>query len=219
MSTTPEPTARKGKIARLPAAVREEVCRRLHDGEPGSKILAWLNALPEVQTVLDEHFGEEPVTPQNLSEWRKGGYQEWLRKREKVESLRVMSDYALRLAKAADGNLSEGAAAIAGGKILELLEAADEEDVHKLAASLSALRGSEARMVTARINQARLSQKEREIALEEQKFRRQTCELFLKWFEREEARRIAQGAATRELKVQQLIPLFFGEKPEAGDGA
>jgi hypothetical protein len=211
--------SRTGKIARLSAVTREEVCRRLLDGQAGSSILTWLNAQEDVQRVLDAHFGSEPVTPQNLSEWRKGGYQDWLARREKVESLKVLSDYALKLAKAADGSLAEGAAAIAGGRILELLEAAADEDVGDLLTSLSALRGSEARMVTARVNQARLSQREREIALAEKTFQRQTCELFLKWFEAEEARRIAQGSASREVKVQSLIPLFFGKKPEASDAA
>lgn len=41
-------TARTGKIARLPVAIREEVNRRLLDGEPASKILPWLNGLPDL---------------------------------------------------------------------------------------------------------------------------------------------------------------------------
>ena len=37
--------SRNGKIARLPGQNREEINRRLHDGEDGKKILGWLNYL------------------------------------------------------------------------------------------------------------------------------------------------------------------------------
>ena len=49
--------ARNGKIARLPREFREEVNRRLQDGEPGGSLLAWLNPLPGVQAVLAREFG------------------------------------------------------------------------------------------------------------------------------------------------------------------
>jgi hypothetical protein len=65
--------ARKGKIARLPVAVREELNRRLEDGQTERTILPWLNALPSVQTVLAAQFGAGPVSQQNLSNWRCGG--------------------------------------------------------------------------------------------------------------------------------------------------
>ncbi len=68
--------ARKGKIARLPCACREEVNRRLEQAEPAPKLLAWLNALPEVQKVLREEFDGVPISEQNLSRWRQGGFQE-----------------------------------------------------------------------------------------------------------------------------------------------
>jgi len=43
---------RKGKIARLPRALRHELNRRLADNEDGGVTLNWLNALPEVKAVL-----------------------------------------------------------------------------------------------------------------------------------------------------------------------
>jgi len=48
---------RLGKIARLPRGIREELNRRLADGEVGRSLLEWLNALPEVTTALAAHFG------------------------------------------------------------------------------------------------------------------------------------------------------------------
>src|SRR5712692_3098289 len=37
----------KGKIARLPLAIREQLNRRLQDGEIGKELVVWLNAAPE----------------------------------------------------------------------------------------------------------------------------------------------------------------------------
>jgi hypothetical protein len=39
----------KGKIGRLPKALREEVNRRLDDNEKGRSIIVWLNSLPQVR--------------------------------------------------------------------------------------------------------------------------------------------------------------------------
>lgn len=66
-----------GKIARLPAAVREQLNQRLHDGEPAHTILPWLNGLAAVRAVLRRDFHSRPITPQNLSEWRRGGFALW----------------------------------------------------------------------------------------------------------------------------------------------
>lgn len=71
------PQTSNGKIARLSAKLREDVCRRLHDGATGPAICDWLNALPEVKTMLASLFDGEPVNPQNVSAWRNGGFRKW----------------------------------------------------------------------------------------------------------------------------------------------
>jgi hypothetical protein len=76
---------RNGKIARLPRAVRQELNRRLDDGEQGKKLVIWLNALPEVQAVMAAEFGGKPVREQNLSEWRQRGYPDWVAQQEALE--------------------------------------------------------------------------------------------------------------------------------------
>ena len=70
---------RNGKIARLPYKIREELNCRLQDGEPGTQLVDWLNGRPEVQKILKDQFGGRPLSGQNLSEWKQGGYQDWLR--------------------------------------------------------------------------------------------------------------------------------------------
>ncbi len=72
--------ARVGKIALLPAKVRDELNFRLYDGHSGRKILLWLNSLPEVKQRIQENFpvGRQEITNHNLSEWRHGGYKDYL---------------------------------------------------------------------------------------------------------------------------------------------
>ena len=43
---------RNGKIARLSRALQNEVNQRLDKNEPGETLLEWLNAQPEIHTLL-----------------------------------------------------------------------------------------------------------------------------------------------------------------------
>jgi hypothetical protein len=78
-------TTRTGKIARLPRAIREELNHRIRDGEKAKKLAAWLNELPDVNAVLAAEFDGRPIREQNLSEWKKGGYREWLAHQDAIE--------------------------------------------------------------------------------------------------------------------------------------
>ena len=207
-----EDPTRRGKIARLPVPLREELNLRLLNNVSGPRILAWLNSLPAVVEILEQE-GEEQITPQNLSVWRDGGYADWLRRRERVENLKSLSSYAYQLAQAG-GSLSDGAAAIAGGKILEMLENLDEENIGKLTASLAALRSSEASALNAKTNSARLAQKDRQLDLDEKKFQRGTAALFIKWARQPEAQAILGSGDTQTVQMDKLVQLFFGTAPE-----
>jgi hypothetical protein len=83
---------RNGKIARLPYSIRDLLNRRLHNGEQGVKLMKWLNGLPEVKEVLAEEFGGRPISEQNLSEWKQGGFEDWLRHQEARAWVRTLAD-------------------------------------------------------------------------------------------------------------------------------
>jgi hypothetical protein len=68
---------RNGKIARLPRLRRDELNRRLAANEDAGNLLAWLNAAPDVQTLLAREYAGEPVSKQNLHEWCQGGFVDW----------------------------------------------------------------------------------------------------------------------------------------------
>ena len=58
------------KIARLPRPILQELNQRLDSAEPGKQILLWLNALPEVQALLQAEFDSQPIKKQNLADWK-----------------------------------------------------------------------------------------------------------------------------------------------------
>ncbi len=77
---------RPGKIARLPRHIREELNQRLDNSAPSKTILEWVNALPEVQTILKAEFEDKPITRQNLSDWeRSPGFRTWRLRRDALE--------------------------------------------------------------------------------------------------------------------------------------
>ena len=95
--------ARNGKIARLPLHIRTELNQRLSEGEPGLKLVAWLNRLEPVRSMLKDLSGPRTITEQNLSEWRSGGYQDWLRYEEARQFTEDLAEQAGGLDEAADG--------------------------------------------------------------------------------------------------------------------
>lgn len=219
--------ARTGKIARLPLAVREELNERLRDNESGAEILAWVNALPITKEILFKKFQSVPISDANLSEWRSGGFAEWLDEQGKVHKIQKLSELSLRLAKASGGNLSEGLLAIAAGKLQEALEAGVEVEIDedgketisgspldKLVKALTAVRGMELEAQKLEVKRVEVTQKGQALDLETKKFQRATAELFIAWCEDERAKEIALGGATKDNKVAQLIQLWFGEMPE-----
>ena len=228
-------SARQGKIARLPFAIREELNRRILDGQSGRVILRWLNADPAVKKLLPEDAEGLNVTDSNLTSWRQGGYEDWRKQREHIETIQELSHYSIELAKASGGNLTEGAAAILAGKILEVLEAIHNaqsggemtpEQITACAGALSSLSESLSSLRTGDQNNRRLSQNdekldllkkrlaqtEEALKLEQKKYQRSTCELFLKWFDDVRVRTILAGADSNDAKTEKLGQQIFGEE-------
>ena len=90
---------RNGKLAHLPNGLREQLNLRLLEGETARELAAWLNALPEVQSILAAQFQASPISEVNLTHWRQGGYLQWLTERECFDSARALAD--------GDGNLAQ----------------------------------------------------------------------------------------------------------------
>jgi hypothetical protein len=95
---------RTGKIARLPRLIRDELNQRLDDGVEGKKLVRWLNRLPEVREVLREYFEGKAVTEQNLSDWKAGGFAEWLGRQEFLGQARDLAEEAEEVREVSQGN-------------------------------------------------------------------------------------------------------------------
>ena len=76
----------------MPEEIRNQVNRRLADGEPAGRLLAWLNGLTTVQLVMASEFGGQRVNEMNLSRWRTGGHQDWRREQERRAVVRELSE-------------------------------------------------------------------------------------------------------------------------------
>jgi hypothetical protein len=88
-------TTRVGKIAQLPKSIRDDLNQRLENGKQGPELLKWLNSLPETQELLAEKFDAMPINRQNLTEWRQGGYEDWLRHQQREQRIqRVIEEGA-----------------------------------------------------------------------------------------------------------------------------
>ena len=108
--------ARKSKIARLPLGVREELNRRMENGEPGADLVRWLNGRRETKRVMAARFDGRQITEQNLSEWRAGGYQEWLAERAALTEKRTLTAEVQELAAAGDGKVEEHLATVVAAR-------------------------------------------------------------------------------------------------------
>jgi hypothetical protein len=82
---------RRGKVARLPHSVRQALNERLREGQAADEILSWLNSLPEVRALLRKRFDGSPISRENLSRWRCGGYAGWLEHEQTKEAISVMA--------------------------------------------------------------------------------------------------------------------------------
>ena len=105
---------RKGKIARLPPALRAELNLRLADDEDGATLRQWLNAIP----------GAHQQT--NLFEWRQGGFRESETQQEMFDAARELAADASPVGATTNHDLATHLAAGISGKFATLLGTEDQ---------------------------------------------------------------------------------------------
>jgi len=115
--------SRIGKIARLPRDIREQLNRRLLDGQSGPDILQWVNDLPQCRQMLTQKFGGRPIDEGNLNEWRHGGYEEWLWHEDRRDSLGSVFENVAKLDAVGDGaKVAEQLGAIVAAELARHLD-------------------------------------------------------------------------------------------------
>ena len=207
----------RSKIGRLPFAVRNELNERIRDGVQGPDILGWLNGLKETRKILRE-MKSGPVNAQNLTDWRSTGYKDWLDDQERADRIRRLAEVSQTLATASGGNVAGIGCNIAAAKIMDILEAADEDQVADLSKALDKLRaGENAAQKVALAEEKNAIQKE-QLSLSRAKFERDTTRLFIKWAQSKDALALATDKRLgSDEKTERLGRLMFGDLWEGAE--
>ena len=204
-----------GKIARLPGDLREQINQRLFDGQSDPEILPWLNELPIVKETLAARFKGQPITKQNMTNWRQGGYKRWLDEKQNVVSTEDLSHYAKRLTRAGAGRLAPAAAAVASGKLIQFLDATDPaktdpNNLVKCAAAASVLLKMEQNNDRLKIARERLGQHYMALRLKRDKQQRHDAAVALRVLGDARAKAIEASPWSHAEKIEGVGLHLFG---------
>ena len=204
--------ARNGKIARLPRETREALNRRLQDGEPGGPLLHWLNALPAVQALVTREFGGGPISKQNLSEWRTGGFTEWQARQETLAQARELAADATELTTATEGRLTDHLATVLAARYAAALSGWNGELTEEFRRELRALRGLCQDIVELRRGDhsgARLKMEQERLEREREKTEAEVVAQFEEWGKNPTVRDcICQTWLSPEERAQRLRDIY-----------
>jgi hypothetical protein len=213
---------RYGKIARLPRGLRDQLNRRLDDGEPGVQLVQWLNELPEVQAVLSRNFDGRKINEQNLTEWKSGGYRDWQARQEMLAQASEMAADAAELTRAANGKLTDHLAAILAARYAGVIAGWNGEPTDEFRAKLRPLRELCEDIFKLRRGDhsgARLFMEQERLEQEREKTKEELFELFRQWGNNQAIRDCLCANWRSPEERERLLRKILGFKTEAPDAA
>lgn len=220
------------KISSLPRLIREEINRRLDEGQKGPEILEWVNAQPSVLEILEKRYQGVEVSDQNLSNWRETGYAEWQTGMQRVYHLQRLSEFATRQA-ASGSRLFGGASSIAAGHLMEVLETLDLDDqkellkehpetfidlldklarLHKSQADAERTKDAQERTKLAKSQHAMAQER---LVFDREKFEVTQVNAVLKYAKSPEIQAILKGNGSNTEKIKALRARMFPTRPPA----
>ena len=209
---------RNGKIARLPRNLRNQLNRRLDDAEQGAKLVAWLNRQPRVRQILAENFQGQPISEQNLSEWKAGGYQDWVLQQESLEQARDLAADAGDVSAATDGRLSDHLATVLAARYATLLAKWDGEVTENFTRQVRALRGLAQDIATLRRGDhhvARLHLEEKRLEQHREKTQAEMVDHFKRWIKIPAIKELlSKTCLTQEQKLREYRRIFGMDRAE-----
>jgi hypothetical protein len=203
---------RTGKIARLPHHIRDQLNRRLKNGEMGRLLVEWLNSLVEVQDALKRNFAGRPINEPNLTEWKQGGYREWDLQQGAMSQAGELAADAQELAAVAHGRMADHLNTVLTARYAVELAAWNGDGCDETRRRLRALRelchdvimlqrGNQ-NAARVKIGQARLDRHRKKVAED-------IAESFLNWIEYPEVRNcIYDEAFSRKQRKARLMDIF-----------
>ena len=214
--------ARNGKIARQPREIRDELNRRLQNGQQGAPLLAWLNGLPQVRQTLVEGFGGIAISKQNLSEWRAGGFAEWQARQDTLDDARELAADANEITAATDGRLTDHLATVLAVRYASALAGWNGEVTDEFRRKLRALRGLCQDIVELRRGDhsgARLKMEQERLEREREKTEEEVIAHFHRWLKNPAVRdMVCQDYVSPEERERQMREIFGREpKPSKTD--
>jgi hypothetical protein len=203
---------RNGKIARLPREIREQLNRRLFNGEQGIKLVEWLNGLPHVRQTLAEGFNGREISEQNLSEWRQGGYREWEARQETLAQARELAADAKEIGDAAEGSLADHLAMTLVARYAGLMSGWDGEANDEFKRKLRALKSLSQDIVELRRGDhsaARLKLEQEQLKEKQERSEEELVSHFLRWAKNAKVReQICEKCLSPEEKERRLREIF-----------
>ena len=222
----------RSKIGRLPFAIRNELNERIRDGAQGAELLYWLNGLKETKRILREMgwprsgtastseraASAAAINAQNLTDWRSSGYKDWLDDQKDADRIRRLAEVSQTIATAAGGNAAGVACNIATAKIMDALEAADDDMIADLSKALVALRAGENAAQKVALAEEKNALAKEQLSLSRAKFERDTTRLFIKWAANKDALALATDKRLgSDEKTDRLGRLMFGDLWEGAE--
>ncbi len=222
--------AQVSKIARLPAAIREQLNRRMRDGEGAAAILSWLNELPEVKRVLAEQFQGVTITPMNLSKWRRGGYEQWLEEQQPFAEIAGLADDAGVFSRISGDRLARGTAAMLAARILKMLKDVAPEkwtadELIKISYAVSALTNVEQNNVRLENEKKGIHLRNEQVTLQWDKHQRDVVAITQHVVGDAQIKQIQAAPIDNACKIELIGRRLFGELwqgryvPETNDSA
>jgi hypothetical protein len=205
------PSNRNGKIAHLPRALRDRINLALYNRCPAKELAHALNQLPEVQAVMAQYFNGKPIRQQNISEWKLGGYRDWLHHRQILEQQRELTADAQALSDTAKGT-AESLFGLLTLNYTHLMMNRDKdtpEEFEQKRKELSLVSQDISRMHRCHINTRRVEVQEARLERDEEKTAEQLHFKFMEWAENPAIRRaliLAPMEANRQSRLHFGIP-------------
>ena len=213
---------RNGKIARLPRDLRDQLNQRLADGEQGVTLLPWLNGLPDVKELLALHFEGSPISKQNLSEWRSGGFAEWEARQDIFAQTNDLSADAADLSKSTQGVLADDLATLLAARYAALLHTWKGEVNKKLTGKLRVLHGltSDVAKLRRGDHQNRRWKLQQDLLEEEQESTKEELfDRFWGWAGNPKVREVIARQYARETNDPDVMRKLFGLPPTTPEAA
>ena len=211
-------TKRNGKIAKLPRALRDRINQALDLGQSATSIAQYLNQLPEVKAMLNAHFDGKPISQQNLSEWKAGGYRDWQLRQELVLQHQEFTADVQELGRTAHGMADAlfGMVTFDYARLIKNKDKETPESFEKKRKALSASVNDIARLCRCEVQTRNVVVQESRLERDREKTTEELFQKFMEWADNPTVRKTFFLAPEVRMAAQRQN---FGLPPRPQDAA